>query len=72
VLLVEAGKDVTEETGASRRARELPGPRYFNPDFTWPRLTCCSAARARTIRQSRNRARYEQARILGGGRASTG
>ena len=72
VLLVEAGKDVTEETAHPDVLASYPGRAYFNPDFTWPGLNVLLGGAGQNDPASRNRARYEQARILGGGSSING
>ena len=72
VLLVEAGKDVTEETAHPDVLASYPGRAYFNPDFTWPGLNVLLGGAGQNDPHSRNRARYEQARILGGGSSING
>jgi 5-(hydroxymethyl)furfural/furfural oxidase len=72
VLLVEAGKDVTEETAHPDVLASYPGRAYFNPDFTWPGLNVLLGGASQNDPASRNRARYEQARILGGGSSING
>ena len=49
-----------------------PGRAYFNPDFTWPGLNVLLGGAGQNDPASRNRARYEQARILGGGSSING
>ena len=72
VLLVEAGEDVTAETAPARIAREHIGRAYFNPDFTWPSLSVRLGGAGQNDPASRTLARYEQARILGGGSSING
>jgi choline dehydrogenase-like flavoprotein len=72
VLLVEAGKDVTAETAPADVLASYPGRAYFNPDFTWPGLNVLLGGASQNDPATRNRARYEQARILGGGSSING
>lgn len=72
VLLLEAGKDVTEETAPADVLASYPGRAYFNPDFTWPGLGALLGGAATNDPANRRRARYEQARILGGGSSING
>jgi 5-(hydroxymethyl)furfural/furfural oxidase len=72
VLLVEAGKDVTAETAPADVLASYPGRAYFNPDFTWPGLDVLLGGASQNDPASRRRARYEQARILGGGSSING
>ena len=72
VLLLEAGKDVTAKTAPADVLASYPGRAYFNPDFTWPSLSALLAGSSQNDPASRRRARYEQARILGGGSSING
>ena len=72
VLLVEAGKDVTAETAPADVLASYPGRAYFNPDFTWPGLNVLLGGASTNDPENRKRARYEQARILGGGSSING
>ena len=72
VLLVEAGKDVTAETAPADVLASYPGRAYFNPDFTWPGLNVLLGGASTNDPDTRKRARYEQARILGGGSSING
>lgn len=72
VLLVEAGKDITAETAPPDVLSNYPGKAYFNPDFTWPGLKAHLGGAHGNDPAGRNDARYEQARILGGGSSING
>jgi len=72
VLLIEAGKDVTAETAPADVLASYPGRAYFNPDFTWPGLNVLLGGASQNDPGSRKSARYEQARILGGGSSING
>lgn len=72
VLLVEAGQDVTAQTAPPDVLASYPGRAYFNPDFTWPGLTVLLGNASTNDPEGRRRARYEQARILGGGSSING
>jgi 5-(hydroxymethyl)furfural/furfural oxidase len=72
VVLVEAGKDLTEENAPADIRSNYPGKAYFNPDFTWPGLTAMLGGAQANQSDDRMRARYEQARILGGGSSING
>ncbi len=72
VLLIEAGKDVTAETAPADVLASYPGRAYFNPDFTWPGLTVLLGGASTNDPENRKSARYEQARILGGGSSING
>ena len=69
VLLVEAGKDISETNAPADVLTNYPGKAYFNPDFTWPGLT---AYLGNAGEGTRKPARYEQARLLGGGSTING
>jgi 5-(hydroxymethyl)furfural/furfural oxidase len=70
VLLVEAGKDVSEDNIDPDIRSNYPAKAYFNPDYTWPGQTALLGAHRDPSR--RVRARYEQARLLGGGTSING
>jgi 5-(hydroxymethyl)furfural/furfural oxidase len=70
VLLVEGGKDVSEGNVDPDIRSNYPAKAYFNPEYTWPGQTALLAGNADSSR--RVRARYEQARILGGGTSING
>ncbi|MGH7044256.1 MAG: GMC family oxidoreductase [Acetobacteraceae bacterium] len=72
VLLVEAGKDLTVATAPADVLSNYPGKAYFNPEFTWPGLNAVLGAAAGNADSGRVTARYEQARILGGGSSING
>ena len=72
VLLVEAGENVTAETAPADVLASYPGRAYFNPDFTWPSLSVRLGGAGQNDPASRTLARYEQARILGGGSSING
>lgn len=70
VLLAEIGKDITEDNVDLDIRANYPAKAYFNPDYTWPGQTALLGANGST--DNRVRARYEQARILGGGTSING
>ena len=72
VLLVEAGKDVTLETAPADVLANYPGRAYFNPEFTWPGLKASLGGTGANDPATRPNAKYEQARILGGGSSING
>lgn len=72
VLLVEAGKDVTARNAPEEVLSGYPAKAYFNPDFTWPGLTARLGGTRGEQKPPRKAARYEQARILGGGSSING
>jgi 5-(hydroxymethyl)furfural/furfural oxidase len=72
VLLIEAGKDLTDENAPADVRSNYPGKAYFNPDFTWPGLKAHLGGAHKNEAGQRNNARYEQARILGGGSSING
>lgn len=69
VLLVEAGADISLDTAPADVLANYPGKAYFNPSYTWPGLT---ALLGDGDAQKRRPARYEQARLLGGGSTING
>lgn len=72
VVLLEAGKDITQTTAPADVLSNYPGKAYFNPEFTWPGLTAMLGGAGANQPGTRVRARYEQARILGGGSSING
>ncbi|WP_442581638.1 GMC family oxidoreductase [Mesorhizobium sp. ASY16-5R] len=72
VLLVEAGKDVTRETASPDVLSNYPGKAYFNPDYTWRGLQARLGGGRRNDPDAGRIARYEQARLLGGGSTING
>ncbi len=70
VLVVEAGKNVAEGNVDPDIRANYPAKAYFNPDYTWPGQTALLGSNADAGK--RVRARYEQARILGGGTSING
>lgn len=72
VVLVEAGKDVTRATASADVLSNYPGKAYFNPDYTWPGLKARLGGGRRNDPQAGRIARYEQARLLGGGSTING
>jgi 5-(hydroxymethyl)furfural/furfural oxidase len=72
VVLVEAGKDVTRETASEDVLSNYPGKAYFNPDYTWRGLKARLGGGRLNDPQAGRVARYEQARLLGGGSTING
>jgi 5-(hydroxymethyl)furfural/furfural oxidase len=72
VMMVEAGKDISESNAPADVLSNYPGKAYFNPEFTWPGLTAKLGGAGANDSGNRARARYEQARILGGGSSING
>ena len=72
VALVEAGQDLTEENAPADVRSNYPGKAYFNPDFTWRGLSATLGGAERNEAGGRVHARYEQAKILGGGSSING
>ncbi len=72
VILVEAGKDVTRETASADVLSNYPGKAYFNPDYTWRTLQARLGGGRRNDPQAGRVARYEQAKLLGGGSTING
>ena len=72
VLLIEAGKDITRETASPDVLSNYPGKAYFNPDYTWRGLTARLGGGRGNDPEAGRTARYEQARLLGGGSTING
>lgn len=72
VVLVEAGKDVTHENASKDVLSNYPGKAYFNPDYTWRGLKAHLGGGRRNDPDAGRIARYEQARLLGGGSTING
>lgn len=72
VILVEAGKDVTRETASADVLSNYPGKAYFNPEYTWRTLQARLGGGRRNDPQAGRVARYEQAKLLGGGSTING
>jgi len=72
VLLVEAGKDVVPGAAPAEVLAGYPAKAYFNPQFTWPGLSAQLGGTLGNRGAARRKARYEQARILGGGSSING
>ena len=72
VLLVEAGKDVKRETASQDILSNYPGKAYFNPDYTWRGLAARLGSGRSNDPDAGRVARYEQARLLGGGSTING
>ena len=72
VLLVEAGKNITRETAPEDVLAGYPAKAYFNKDFTWPELKAKLGGTSGNRPEPRKTAKYEQARILGGGSSING
>lgn len=72
VLLVEAGKDVTRETASADVLSNYPGKAYFNPEYTWRGLQARLGGGRRNDPDAGRVARYEQAKLLGGGSTING
>jgi 5-(hydroxymethyl)furfural/furfural oxidase len=72
VLVVEAGKDVTRETASPDVLSNYPGKAYFNPDYTWRGLQARLGSGRSNDPDAGRVARYEQARLLGGGSTING
>lgn len=72
VLLIEAGKDVTRETASADVLSNYPGKAYFNPEYTWRGLQARLGGGRRNDPDAGRVARYEQAKLLGGGSTING
>ncbi|MCB1497809.1 MAG: GMC family oxidoreductase N-terminal domain-containing protein [Bauldia sp.] len=71
VVLVEAGRDLTEETMPPELRSGFPGRAYLNRAYLWPNLSATLPSRGAND-PSRDAGFYEQARILGGGSSING
>jgi len=71
VLLLEAGIDAARPEDFPDLASPYPGKAYANPVWTWPGMTATFGWSGSNQPGSRA-ARYEQARVLGGGSAING
>lgn len=72
VLLIEAGRDVSLESADRDILSNYPGKAYFNPQFTWQGQKAYLGQAGANDAAMRRTARYEQARILGGGSSING
>ncbi|MCO5091668.1 GMC family oxidoreductase [Bosea sp. (in: a-proteobacteria)] len=72
VLVVEAGKDITKATATADVLSNYPGKAYFNPDYTWRGLQARLGGGRGNDPEAGRIARYEQARLLGGGSSING
>ncbi len=72
VVLVEAGKDVTKAGASADVLSNYPGKAYFNLDYTWPGLKALLGGGRRNDPDAGRVARYEQAKLLGGGSTING
>lgn len=71
VLLLEAGIDAARPEDFPDLANPYPGVAYSNPRYTWAGMTA-SYGFTGSNRPEGKAARYEQARVLGGGSAING
>ena len=71
VVLLEAGRDLTEETMPPELRSGFPGKAYLNPAYLWPGLSATLSS-AGSNDPGRHASFYEQARILGGGSSING
>jgi 5-(hydroxymethyl)furfural/furfural oxidase len=72
VALAEAGDDTTPDAVPEDIASRYPGRAYFNPRYSWPDLRVTLGAAHLNDPARRPQARYEQARIMGGGSSING
>ena len=72
VVLAEAGADTPPDAVPADIASSYPGRAYFNARYSWPDLTVTLGGAHRNDAAARPRARYEQARIMGGGSSING
>lgn len=71
VVLIEAGIDAARAEDFPDLANPYPGRAYSNPAYTWPGLKAAYGYTGSNRPEGRA-ARYEQARVLGGGSAING
>lgn len=69
VVLIEAGRDLTDETMPDHVRSRYPGRAYLDPENIWPSLVARMGPPAANGQDRRMPRRYEQGRILGGGSA---
>jgi 5-(hydroxymethyl)furfural/furfural oxidase len=72
VMLAEAGDDTPPGAVPAEIASSYPGRAYFNPRYSWPDLNVSLGGAHLNDPAARPRARYEQARIMGGGSSING
>lgn len=72
VMLAEAGDDTPPGAVPAEIASSYPGRAYFNPSYSWPDLNVALGGAHLNDPAQRPRARYEQARIMGGGSSING
>jgi 5-(hydroxymethyl)furfural/furfural oxidase len=72
VMLAEAGDDTPPDAVPDEIASSYPGRAYFNPRYSWPDLEVALGGAHLNDPARRPRARYEQARIMGGGSSING
>ena len=72
VALAEAGDDTPPDAVPEDIASRYPGRAYFNPRYSWPDLRVTLGAAHLNDPARRPQARYEQARIMGGGSSING
>src|SRR5690606_40537949 len=68
----EAGKDISRENAPEEVLSGYPAKAYFNKDFTWPGLQAFLGGTLGNRAETRRTAKYEQARLLGGGSSING
>lgn len=71
VLLLEAGMDAADPEKYPDLANPYPGVAYSNPIYTWPGMKASYGHSGSNAPETKS-ARYEQARVLGGGSAING
>ena len=72
VALAEAGDDTPPGAVPEDISSRYPGRAYFNPRYSWPDLRVTLGAAHLNDPARRPQARYEQARIMGGGSSING
>ncbi|MBL8700039.1 MAG: GMC family oxidoreductase N-terminal domain-containing protein [Alphaproteobacteria bacterium] len=72
VTLVEAGPDTPPGAVPADISSSYPGRAYFNAAYSWPHIRAALGGAHLNAPESRPQARYEQARIMGGGSSING
>jgi 5-(hydroxymethyl)furfural/furfural oxidase len=72
VALAEAGDDTPPGAVPEDISSRYPGRAYFNPRYSWPGLRATLGAAHLNDPARRPQARYEQARVMGGGSSING
>lgn len=67
ITLVEAGRNLTRENMEPIVRSRNVGRAYLDPANIWPDLEATCGAPTRAVKRDKQKRRYEQARVLGGG-----